>query len=130
MEKLNSVAEREAFLEKHIAKGGAYFVVTHGEVTELLWFTQFKNWKKDGSDWYLEYPCYMRRVKTTHPEDDAYYTGIGFVLKEDGYAYEVDSPQVSPFLPETVGMAHLGDSEEVAVDWLLANTYVDHQWRN
>lgn len=127
---VKSIAEREAFLAIHIESGGGYFAVTHAGETELLWFTQYKNWRDDGSDWYLEAPCSMHRVKTTHAEDEAYYTGIGYVVKEDGYAYEVDSPQVSPFLPEQAELTYLGQDEEVAVNWLLENTYASHDWRN
>lgn len=127
---LKSKKAREDFMGQHIKSDGGYFVTVHEGETALLWFKQFKNWRDDGSDWYLEAPCYLRRIKIDHHDDEVYYPSIGYVLKDDGYAYEVDAPQVAPFLPEAVEMEYIGESQEVAVDWLLENTYASHQWRN
>jgi hypothetical protein len=117
--KLFNKKDREQYLDSKIENTGAYFLVKYENVTELLWFAQYKNFNEDGSDWYLESPCSLKRVELTNVEDEFYYLNIGYIVKEDGYAYEVDSPQVAPFLPEEIDIEYVSDKERDAVDWLL-----------
>jgi len=130
MKEISNTQELEAFLGSYLKdKQGGYFVVQHGEHHELLWFTKHAHFNKDGSDWYLEAPNYMSRLKINRKEDITSYEEMGYVIR-DGYAYEVDTPQVSPFLPEKLLIEFLGFKEEDAVNWLLEHTYADKKWDN
>lgn len=128
MIKLSTKKEREEYLGKNIKERGAYFLVKYEGETELLYFVKYEKWREDGSDWYLEAPCDIRRKKVLHHDDEVYYQSIGHVIKDDGYAYELDCPQVAPFLPEQVEIEYVGDDEETAVNWILANQVLT--WRN
>jgi hypothetical protein len=121
--KIANKKELEKYLESKIDNIGAYFVVLHNNVIELLWFTQYKNWNEDGSNWYLEAPCYMNRESIFLEPGKIYCSNT-----KDGFGYEIDSPQVSPFLPENIEIEFLTDKEELAIDWLLKHKYVE--WNN
>ena len=130
MKKIANTQELEVFLGIHLKeKQGGYFVVQHKGEPELIWFTKHAQFNADGSDWYLEAPNYMRRFKINRKEDITSYEEMGYVIR-DGYAYEVDTPQVSPFLPEKLLIEFLGFKEEDAVNWLLEHTYADKKWDN
>lgn len=121
--------DREEYLEVHIESVGAYFAVTYENSTLLYWFAKFG--KRSGYDaWFLESPCSLRRFKIVDIEDKFYYTSIGCTIKANDYAYEIDNPQVGPFLPEEIDILYVGSKEEEAVDWLLTNTYATYIWEN
>lgn len=119
MRAINGLKEREAYLAEHIKGRGAYFIVKYRDETELLWFTQYKNWRDDGSDWYLEAPCDLIRRKIEQPDDKKHYRRAGYIIKGDDFAYDLDCPQVSPFLPVSIEIDYLGESKDKAVAWLL-----------
>lgn len=54
--KINTLEERQIFLEDNIDNFGSYAIVTYNGITEVIWITRFKEWCEDGSDWFLEAP--------------------------------------------------------------------------
>jgi hypothetical protein len=129
--KITSKIELEMFLKENITNGrGSYFIVMYNNHTELLWFTKYEKFCEDGSDWFLEAPNYIRRVKVETKKDKSSYKRYGYVIKNDGYAYEIDTPQVAPFLPEEIEIEYLSYKEKDAVDWMLEHTYTNYEWKN
>ena len=132
--RINSYAERKKFLEDNIKGMGSYALVTYDNHTESIWITRFANWDEDG-DWFLEAPNDLHRyefkdnsesiirdfVKEQYEEE---YTeeGVKYIksMIRDGWLYEIDSPQVAPFLPEKLDDLTL-ISEEECLEWLLNN---------
>jgi hypothetical protein len=134
--KINSKEERYKFLKANINSKamGSYALVTYNNKTYPIWITAFWNWDKDG-DWFLEAPCELRRSEFTDTSDKTikkyaksrYYRkslkfGIEYTksMIRDGWLYDIDSPQVSPFLPEKLEDLTL-ISEQYCLDWMIEN---------
>jgi len=84
-----------------ILKGkSSYAVVKYNGVEELLWITCHKGFN-DGKDWYLEAPNQLREFHgydLNNMEDLEFIDSYGMMIY-DNKVWEIDSPQVSPFLP-------------------------------
>jgi len=130
--KINSKEERFNYLKENITDIGSYALVTYNNETYPIWITAFWNWDKDG-DWFLEAPCEGRRYEFKDTSDKAIREfvkeqyeeeyieeGIKYVksMIRDGYLYEIDSPQVAPFLPDKLDDLIL-ISEEECLEWML-----------
>lgn len=120
--------EWQHYLKEQIPqKYGGYAVVSYEGQTELLYFAKHN---LDGDIWFLEAPNDLRRIKIEEGEDTLAYEERGYVL-QDGYAYDIDSPQCAPFLPDEIEIVTIvGSSEEEALTYLLAHDYKDAKWKN
>lgn len=127
MIKITSEKEKEHYFTEQIKKDGAYFNVKYpsGE-TEFIWVKQFKNWNEDGSSWHLEAPnCLMKYDNISlepyydEEEDETYESPFIHCYIEGNVAYEIDSPQTSPFLPEEFEIEFVTDEEIEAVKYMI-----------
>jgi len=130
--KINNKEERYKFLKDNIKGMGSYALVTYDNHTESIWITRYENWDKNG-DWFLEAPNVLHRyefkddseeairefVKKQYEEEYIEY-GIDYTksMIRDGWLYEIDSPQVAPFLPERLDDLTLV-SEQECLDYLI-----------
>lgn len=117
---INNEAERKSFLELNIKGMGSYALVTYANHTEAIWITRYEKWDVDG-DWFLEAPCELHKYKynydLTKQEDLDFIKEYGMIIK-DNNVYEIDSPQVAPFLPGKLDDLTL-ISEELCLNWIL-----------
>lgn len=96
---------------------GGYAVIDAGDGPELLYFSKHLY---EGNPWLLESPTGYRKIEILCKEYERDYEALGYILRGP-YGYEVDCPQVPPFLPDEVDiLAVLGEDEEKALDYLLA----------
>lgn len=126
--KFQTKDEWQNYLKKQIPqKYGGYAAVSYEGQTELLYFAKHN---LDGEVWFLESPNDLRRIKVDENEDPTHLEERGYVLR-DGYAYDIDSPQCAPFLPDEIEITEIiGSSEEEALTYLLAHDYKDAKWKN
>lgn len=126
--KFQTKKEWQEYLITQIKKSnGGYAVVKYEEKPELLYFAKH-NYK--GELWVLEAPNFLRRFKITSEEDKKQWVEDGYLIKND-YAYEIETPQCSPFLPEEIEILEvIGSSEGKALDYLLKYDYKDTKWQD
>lgn len=106
---------------------GGYAVVKAEEKIELLYFAKHSF---EGEPWFLEAPNYLRRIKIENGDNIKDFEDYGYLIL-DGYAYEIDTPQCSPFLPDEIEILEIiGGSEGKALDYLLKYDYKDAVWKN
>lgn len=132
--RINTKEERFKYLKENINGIGSYALVTYNNHTEPIWIHKYENWDKDG-DWFLEAPCDLRRLKFEDESEQAMKEyvqelykkehieeGIKYIrsMIRDGWLYEIDSPQTSPFLPDILDDLTL-ISEEHCLEWMLSN---------
>lgn len=134
--KINSKQERYRYLESVIGNEmGAYFLVTYENHTEPIWITKYSNWDADG-DWFLEAPCICRRYEFKDTSEKAIRKyaeelyesnyieeGIKYTksMIKDGWLYDIDCPQVSPFLPDVLDNLTV-ISEQECLDYMIKNS--------
>ncbi|WGT37727.1 hypothetical protein QH639_18075 [Lysinibacillus sp. 1 U-2021] len=131
MIKINSIKEKEEYFASTIKKHGAYFNVTyHNGDTEFIWVTLYERFNEDGSNWYLEAPNDLRKYKYSDDslelyydeEDEEWYDSPYLHMHIEGeFAYEVDSPQTAPFLPESFEIEFITDDCKEAAKYMLEN---------
>lgn len=114
-------------LENITSSYGGYAVVRQNGKNELLYFAKHTY---EGEPWLLEAPNMLRRYKINNTEDRDSYIEHGFQILDD-YAYDIDSPQCAPFLPEELEIIEvIGSSEGKALDYLLKYDYKDANWKS
>lgn len=109
MIKIENEQDKDNYFQEQIKEDGAYFKVKYlnGE-EEFIWVKKFNNWRDDGSSWYLESPNHLIKYDITgvslepyyDEEDEETYIPYEHCYIEGNTAYEIDSLQTSPFLPE------------------------------
>lgn len=100
-----------------------FYLVKYNDVTEPIYFFKFE-------DVYFASPCVLHSIKMQEEELEKYvratYEDNSFeealkyekTLYVDSILYEIDNPQVAPFLPEKIEIeAILSESE--CLKWLL-----------
>ena len=100
-----------------------YFLVKHDDVTEPIYFTPYE-------DVWFESPCEMLGIEMNEDElkefvkeiyeekywEDAFkYESL---LQKDGFHYDIDTPQCSPFLPDKIEIVGVL-SERECMEWML-----------
>jgi len=118
--KINSREERQKILEDYIGeKIGAYAVVTYNDHTESIWFANMgKSFSEDGSTWFLEAPNQLYTYNIENNKDKRYYHRQGLVIRGNK-AYEINSWQTAPFLPDVIDDLTF-ITEDECVDYLLS----------
>jgi len=132
--KINSKNERKKFLELNIKDMGSYALVTYNNHIRPIWIHRYENWDENG-DWFLEAPCELKKYKFKNQDDatirefvevtwddDHMEEGIEYIksMTRDGWLYEIDCPQVAPFLPDVLDDLTL-ISEGYCLEWILNN---------
>lgn len=118
MIKIRNEQEKEQFFNEHIKKDGAYFNVKYPNGgTEFIWVKKFENWKEDGSNWFLEYLNQLMKHNVTEEGLKPYYFEQCYI--EGNFAYEINSWQTSPFLPEEFEIEFVTDIETKAVQYMI-----------
>lgn len=128
MIKIQNEQEKERYFNEQIKKDGAHFSVKYptGE-KEFIWVKKFTNWNSDGSNWYLESPnCLVRyniEGESLEPyydeEEGETYTPFEHCYIDGNYAYEIDSMQTSPFLPNEFEIEFITDTEIEAIQYMI-----------
>ena len=111
---------RQEYLVNNIKGVGSYALVTYNNHTEAIWFVNMgTSFSQDGSIWFLEAPCCLLKHEwdTDNPFDLMYIKEQGYLIKNDN-VYEIESPQVAPFLPDKLNDLTL-ISEDYCLEWLL-----------
>lgn len=100
-----------------------YFLVEFDNHIEPIYFTHFEDvWFESPCDLHkcpLENDKVMEFVKALYYEDsweDAYE--YEKTMQRDGWHYEIDCPQCSPFLPDNIKIQDIF-SDSKCLDWLL-----------
>lgn len=94
---------------------GGYAVVKFNGKTELLYFSKHTY---KGEPWLLEAPNFLHKINV-EGKNTKDYEEHGYIIRNN-YAYEIDTPQTSPFLPEELEILEvIGESENKALDYLL-----------
>lgn len=115
--------EKQSEWEKYLLEkfinciSGGYAVVNYDGKPELLYFSRHTH---KGEPWLLEAPNYLQIIDI---EDENYkvFEEYGYIIRGDK-AYEIITPQTSPFLPETLEILEIiGENESKALDYLLKN---------
>lgn len=107
--------ERYEFLDE---TGRGFYLVKHGSIVEPLYFNVH------GSDcfrWWLEAPCHIRKFDGFNLKsavDVKYLIDSGMIIYK-GNVYEIDLPQVAPFLPEELEMMKITEIE--CLEFILNN---------
>lgn len=137
--KVNNKTELQHFFEKNCPEEGSYAIVTYCDGgKEAIWISVFKDWTvdEDGNprNWYLEAPNVLFRTELEEPYEESIFDYAEELYEEvdeilikslmemviDGYLYEVDSMQTSPFLPEQLNDIKLVTERE-CLEWMLKN---------
>jgi hypothetical protein len=126
--KIRSEQEKERYFNEQIKEDGAYFNVKYqsGE-KEFIWVKKFENWTSDGSNWYLESPNQLMKYDikgiSLEPyydeEEKETYTPFEHCYIEENTAYEINSWQTSPFLPEEFEIEFVTDDESEAIKYMI-----------
>jgi hypothetical protein len=126
--KIKNGQEKKNYFNEQIKKGGAYFNVkyTSGE-KEFIWVKKFVNWNLDGTDWYLESPNKLIKHETDEEslkpyfdeEENEIYVPFEHCYVNENVAYEIDSMQTSPFLPEEFEIEFITDIENEAIKYMI-----------
>lgn len=116
------------YLLQHLnGSHGGYAVASYNGKTQLLYFAKHHH---EGTPWLLEAPNELRRFPLEKDEDVTPWLERGYLIK-DHYAYDIDSPQCAPFLPDEIEVLEvIGSSEGKALDYLLKYDYKDAKWKN
>lgn len=120
------------FLLKNNLDFGTYTLITYNNKTDATWFSK-QNYK--GEDWFLESPCELYRIMKVEgdiqefakdyassliAEDDfeSYAENYIIPMIVDGWLYEIENFQCSPYLPKEVDDIKL-ISEKECLEYLL-----------
>lgn len=125
----------EEFLLKSNLDLGTYALVTYNNRTEATWFSKYDD---EGADWFLESPCELYKLmEVTESIDDFckeymeqciclekgeneedYINEFVKPMIVDGWLYEIENFQCSPYLPNEVDDIKL-ISEKECLEYLL-----------
>lgn len=128
MIRISNEQEKNDYFNEQIKGDGAYFNVKYAEgYTDFIWMKKFERWNDDGSNWYLEAPNHLVRYDLTgvslepyyDEEEDETYIPFEHCLIIGNFAYEIDSPQTAPFLPEVFEIEFVTDIENEAVNYMI-----------
>lgn len=128
MIKIRSKQEKERYFNEKIKDDGAYFNVTYlSGKKEFIWVKKFKNWTSEGSNWYLESPNHLMKhdVKgiSLEPyydeEENETYTPFEHCYIDGNIAYEIDSWQTAPFLPDEFEIELVTNDEIEATKYMI-----------
>lgn len=110
-------------IKKENKFASVYFLIKYGQHIEPIYFTQFE-------DVYFESPCDLRRIpleenKLSEFVKDMYYADdfevaleYEKILQKEGWHYDIECWQCSPFLPEEIEVIDML-SETECLEWLL-----------
>jgi len=117
--KINSKEERQKYLEENIGDDiGSYALVTYDNHIESIWIANMGNsFSDDGKNWYLESPNQLYTSEIDDKQTRSYYNDCGFIIRENK-AYEINSWQTAPFLPDVIDDLTL-ISEKECLNWLI-----------
>lgn len=130
MYQIKGEKEKQEYFEELIKGTGAYFNVKYpdGE-NEFIWVKKFENWNEDGSHWYLESPNQLMKYPNItsqdlepyydEEDDETYESPFVHCYLKDETAYEIESWQTSPYLPEQFEIEFVTDIENEAVEYML-----------
>jgi hypothetical protein len=108
--KLKTKQERYDFLNEF---GGGYYRVEYGFRCEILFFNQYSY---DDKFWWLESPIDVREYSKNFDFGDGeviqFIKDYGLIIA-DGSIYDIDLPQVSPFLPEEVELTKCSEIDVI-----------------
>ena len=90
-----------------------YAVVKYDNKTEYIYIHCFKEFKEDGSDWYLEYPCQLYYHGDYDEQEDKSFVEENCYNVLNGKIYEVVNWQCSPWLPEYFDMREVSELEMI-----------------
>lgn len=127
------------FLLSSNIKGGTFALVTYANKTIPVWF---KRYTSDKGDWFLESPCELLRIIQVEEsiedfckkyiqdcidldEDTDEETYINKFVKPmivDGWLYEVENFQCSPYLPKEVDNVEIITEKECLL-YMLQSSY-------
>jgi hypothetical protein len=126
--KIRNEQEKERYFNDEINTGGAYFNIKYpsGE-KEFIWVRKFNNFTSDGSTWYLEFPNQLMKHDITgislvpyyDEEDNETYIPFDHCYINETIAYEINSWQTSPFLPEEFEIEFVTDDEIEAIKHMI-----------
>ena len=127
------------FLMKNIKNEvGCYALVTYNGKVEATWFSKYYIENKD-SYWFLESPCEAIKITKVAGDIDLFckeYVNNSVILIDDidkenfinnfikpliknGWLYEIEAPQVCPYLPKEVDDIKI-ISESECLDFLIS----------
>lgn len=116
MKKLNSAQERyEWLLDVCEENRGTYAIVKYDNKEEALWFANYS--RAVGKLWFLESPNFLIDYGSVANFDSDFIYDMG-LIEHNSKLYEIDSPQVSPFLPEEIEIKKITEIE--CLKWLLS----------
>ena len=118
--KINNREERQKFLEANIKGMGSYALVTYNNYTEVIWISNMgTSFGNDNSIWFLEAPCevHQHNYNLNNKRELKFVKRNGYLIKGNN-VYEIDCPQVAPFLPDELDDLIL-ISEEYCLEWIL-----------
>lgn len=128
MIKIRNEQEKERYFDEQIKGDGAYFNVKYpsGDM-EFIWVKKFRNWRADGSNWHLESPNQLMKHDITNvslepyfdEEENETYIPFEHCYIEGNTAYEINSWQTSPFLPEEFEVQFVTDNETDAIKFMI-----------
>lgn len=129
--KFNSKVEWQQFLINKLDDfSGIYGLVRHSDIEEIIYFRKFRF---DGDTFILEFPNYLRAYENIteehlkpyydEEENEWHESTFKYMTIIDTTAYEIDSPQTSPFLPDEIEIVkfYTEDEEEEVVKQLIHN---------
>lgn len=117
--KFKSRNEWEKYLLEKFSNctSGGYAVVNYDGNNELVYFSRYTH---ENEPWLLEAPNYLQTIdiQNENPKD---FEDHGYIVRNNK-AYEIITPQVSPFLPEKLEILEvIGENESNALDYMLEN---------
>jgi hypothetical protein len=98
--KINNSEERMKYLRDRI-DFGAYTLVKYNDIEELLYFVDHSMTIDNGEPWFLEAPCYLVDYGFIEDYESRLAHDMG-LIKYCGKFYEIESPQIAPFLPDEI----------------------------
>lgn len=132
--KINNKDELYKFLKLNINDVGSFALATYDNHTVPIWITRYKDFDKDG-DWFLEAPCelhefefkdqsekHIRKYAKSLYKRRCVKEGIQYIksMIRGEWLYDIDCPQISPFLPYNIDDLTLV-SEQYCLEWILNN---------